>query len=79
MNVEVQRRRNAEAALEMYRNVTTIPKRELLKRAVGSARDRNRRHKHPRWVGVMWCFALGRTYANQLCELYGFNPDEEVK
>lgn len=53
----------------------------LLKRAVTNARARDRRkgEGHPRWVAVMDVFALGSTYAHELCRRYGLNPDEMVK
>lgn len=64
--------------MEMFHG---IPDDELLRRAVGSARDRRRNKgiKHPRWVAVMDCFLLGSTYARQLCLRFDLDPDEEVK
>lgn len=60
--------------------VDDIPDSVLLHRAVRTARANDRKGvKHPRWVAVMHCFSLGSTYARQLCERYGLNPDEEVK
>jgi hypothetical protein len=58
-------------------SVNDIPDAELLGRAVRNARPRYR--AHPRWVGVMEVFALGSTYAQQLCRRFGLDPDEKVK
>lgn len=53
---------------------------KLLEHSVRNARSRQCRKgkKHPRWVGVMDCFALGSTYSKELCEKFGLNPEEEV-
>jgi hypothetical protein len=59
------------------RSVNDISDTELLQRAVYSARARSRR-RAARWVAVMECFALGSTYSKQLCERFGFDPDEVV-
>lgn len=58
-----------------------IPLEELVRRATGSARSRNLRKgmKHPRWVAVMDAFALGSTYAHDLCRRFNLDPDELVK
>jgi hypothetical protein len=32
----------------------------------------------PRWVAVADTFALGSTYAHDLCKLYGLDPEEKV-
>lgn len=65
----------------MSETVDDIPDDALLKRAVANARSRGHRKgvKHARWVAVMDSFALGSTYARQLCRRFGLNPDEEVK
>lgn len=62
-------------------SVADIPDEELLRRAVCSARDRSARkgYRHWRWVAVMDTFALGSTYAQQLCQRFGLDPDEEVR
>jgi len=60
-------------------DVSSIPDEELLRRAVKSARSWRYRGKHPRWTGVMDAFALGSTFAMQLCRRFGLNPDEMVK
>lgn len=61
-------------------DVSAIPDDTLLRRAVGNARsNKYGRRKHPRWVGVQEAFSLGATFAHQLCERFGFDPDEEVR
>jgi hypothetical protein len=62
-------------------SVRDIPDEKLVERAVRSARERGRRkgEKHPRWVAVMDTFALGSTYAHELCRRFGLDPDEPVK
>lgn len=59
---------------------TRIPDRELLGRAVKSARSRvcHKGEEHMRWVAVMDCFAVGSTYARDLCRAFGLDPDEQV-
>lgn len=56
-------------------SVNDIPDSELLRRAVGR---KGHGRKEPRWVRVMDRFALGSTYARELCRRYGFDPDEKV-
>lgn len=61
-------------------HVSAIPDEALLRRAVGNARSNKcGRRKHPRWVAVHEAFSLGSTFAHQLCERFGFDPDEEVR
>lgn len=62
-------------------DVSDIPDAELLERAVRNARSRNARrgHRHVRWSAVSDAFALGSTYAAQLCVRFGLDPDEMVK
>jgi hypothetical protein len=62
-------------------SVRDIPDEKLVERAVRSARDRSCRkgEKHPRWVAVMDAFALGSTFAHELCRRFGLDPDEQVK
>ena len=62
-------------------NIRSIADEKLLERAVRNARSREHRkgEKHPRWVAVMDAFALGSTFATQLCARFGFDPDEMVK
>lgn len=57
-------------------NVNSIGDPELLRRAVQTARGK---HSGPRWAAVSERFLLGSTYSRQLCERFGFNPDERVK
>jgi hypothetical protein len=61
-------------------SVATIPDAELIRRAVHSCRDVDLRKgvSHPRWAAVMSTFLLGRTYSRELCERFGFDPDEKV-
>lgn len=59
-------------------DVSSIPDTELLWRAVRAARARHGARKHPRWIAVMEVFALGSTFASQLCRRFGFDPDEVV-
>ena len=65
----------------MKMTVRNIADEELLRRAVRSARDTTYRKgvKYPRWVGVMRVFALGSTYAHELCQRFDLDPDEMVK
>lgn len=56
-----------------------IPDEELLRRAVQQARATRSRGYQPRWVAVMDTFLLGSTYAWQLCQRFGFDPDEKVR
>lgn len=62
-------------------SVHDIPDDTLLRRAVSSARVRNRRkgEKHERWTAVMDAFALGSGYSMQLCRRFGLDPFEVVK
>lgn len=48
---------------------------DLLKRAVRNVRPRDA-GIHPRWVAVKEVFALGSTYARQLCLTCGVDPDQ---
>ena len=65
-------------ATAQERTVADIPDGELLRRAVMSARDSSRRGQHARWIGVMHTFQLRLTYALQLCERFGLDPDEII-
>lgn len=67
------------AAAKLH-SVASIADDELLRRAVTNARSRRERRggKQPRWVGVMDTFALGSTYARQLCRRFDLDPDEMV-
>lgn len=57
--------------------VADIPDAELLRRAVRGARCAGPT-PHYRWVAVMAAFALGSTYAAQLCRRFDLDPDEFV-
>lgn len=63
------------------RNVAEIPDAVLLGRAVRNARDKHSRKgvPHLRWVAVMDTFALGSTFAMQLCRRFNLDPNEMVK
>lgn len=60
--------------------VNSISNNELVRRAIRGARARQTRkgEKHPRYVAVMDLFALGSTFAYQLCRRYGLDPEEMV-
>lgn len=60
-------------------DVSDIPDTELLRRAVAGALNRRTRGAHTRLEAVMDAFALGSTYARQLCARFGFDPDEMVR
>jgi len=64
----------------MEGTVADIPDEQLLRRAVSNCRSKfaPSGYEHPRWVAVMDTFALGSTYAHQLCRRFGFDPDEMV-
>lgn len=70
-----------EDGLMSEHTVASIPDEKLLERAVRGCRSRvqDRRCKHSRWVHVADTFALGSTFARQLCERFGVDPDESVK
>ncbi len=53
--------------------VSSIPDDELLRRAVETAKGRKR---NPKWLSVSKRFMLGSTYSRQLCERFGFDPEE---
>jgi hypothetical protein len=57
--------------------VASIPDADLIRRAIMNARS-NKVRPVPRWSAVMDTFALGSTYAWQLCERFGLDPDETV-
>lgn len=74
----MERRLDAEAtsrATEIQASVNDIPDAELLRRILGR---KGYGRKEPRWVRAMRLFALGSTYARQLCRRFGFEPDEMV-
>ena len=57
-------------------SVNSIGDDELLRRAVQTARGKR---AGPRWAAVSERFLLGSTYSKQLCERFGFHPDERIK
>lgn len=59
-------------------SVADIPDADLIRRAIRNARG-NKARPVPRWSAVMDTFALGSTYAWQLCKRFGLDPDEMVK
>lgn len=59
-------------------SVNDIPDNELVGRVVRNIKP-SRGRRQERWVAVMDAFALGSTYAQQLCLKYGKDPDEMVK
>lgn len=59
--------------------VADIPDEELLRRAVRNCRRGRGRGKLPLWSVVGDRFALGSTYAGQLCRRFGLDPEEVVK
>lgn len=56
-------------------SVNDIPDTELLRRALRFSR---RGRKEVRWSRVSDRFALGSTFAQQLCRRFGFDPHEMV-
>ena len=60
-------------------DVNDISNNELVGRAIRSARRRHGRVKQPLWASVVDMFGLGSTYAKQLCQRYGLDPDEHVR
>ena len=60
----------------MIRDVSAISDADLVERAVRNAHAGRRRSE--RWVHVMEAFALGSTFATQLCHRFGLDPDETV-
>lgn len=65
---------------QIERSVNDVPDNVLLGRAVRGIRNvrGGRRPKVVRWSVVAERFALGSTYAAQLCRRYGVEPDEIV-
>ena len=51
----------------------------LVRRAVQYARPLHGDAAKPRWVTIMNTFALGSTYAQQLCHRFGIDPEEKIK
>lgn len=59
------------------RSVSDYTAEELVSRAVRNARPREC-GESPRWAAVSSTFALGSTFAAQLCRIHGLDPDEMV-
>ncbi len=57
--------------------VTDYTDKSLVARAVRNAKP-NKNGPSPRWVAVMDTFALGSTYAVELCRTHELDPDEEI-
>jgi hypothetical protein len=78
---ELRQRILCAAELEYRHFLHEITAEDLLRRAVRGARDHAQRKgtKHPRWVAVSAVFALGSTYARELCRKFELNPDEQVR
>ena len=60
-------------------DVDDISDTELLERALRECRRVRSRAKIVLWAKVSTRFALGSTYAGQLCRRFGLDPDEMVK
>jgi hypothetical protein len=60
------------------RTVAEISAEDLVKRAVRNAHP-HRCGEAARWVAVMDTFALGSTFAYQLCRMHGLDPEEMVR
>ena len=72
--------RNACRLASMSVNAQLAPSisdEELLRRAMTSARG-PRGLPVERWVAVKYTFAVGSTFARQLCLRFDLNPDEKV-
>jgi len=59
-------------------SVNEIPDAKLIERAVRNSRPRNP-GKSPRWHAVSVVFALGSTFAMELCRKYGVDPHEQIE
>lgn len=57
------------------RTVANYPDADLVRRAVSAAVPRHGADV-PRWDAVSDAFAMGSTFSRQLCERFGFDPDE---
>lgn len=60
-------------------DVNCIPDADLLSRAVRECRHGVGRGKLPLWSVVARRFALGSTFASQLCRRFGCDPEEMVR
>lgn len=60
--------------------VRDIPDADLIGRVMNNIASKGARTGgQPMWATVADRFCLGSTYANQLCERYGFDPDLRVR
>ena len=57
--------------------IGAITDEQLVARAMKNAKPHSN-GESPRWAAVMDTFALGSTYAYQLCEQHGLDPEEKV-
>lgn len=57
--------------------VSDLTNEELISRVMKNLSS-HARFKQPRWHIVACVFALGSTYATQLCKLHNLDPDEKV-
>lgn len=62
----------------VHGTVADMPDEVLLRRVMLNACRPVKRGGQPRWVRVADLFALGSTYATQLCRRFGLDPDERV-
>jgi hypothetical protein len=60
-------------------DVSSIPDDELLRRAVRNCRLLGGRSRLPLWSVVARRFALGSTFASQLCLRFDLDPEEMVR
>ncbi|WP_294138297.1 hypothetical protein [Sphingomonas sp.] len=63
-------------------SVIDVPDAELVRRVVEGQRVQPRSSRGrtvPMWSKVSDRFCLGSTYSKQLCERFGFDPDEQVR
>lgn len=63
-------------------DVNSIPDAELIRRVISAQRKlprTSRARLMPLWSKVGDRFCLGSTYAMQLCQRFGFDPDEQVR
>jgi hypothetical protein len=57
--------------------VREITDAQLVERVMRNLRNRDFGHS-PAWVVVMETFGLGSTYSEELCRLYGIDPNEQI-
>ena len=69
----------AYVVCQRQETVASISDEALVRRAVQYARPLHGDAAKPRWVTIMNTFALGSTYAQQLCHRFGIDPEEKIK